>query len=406
MRNKQRKTARFLRLVSAVLIAGIVTAWTATGFKGCSVVQRVKYELSGAGVESWEQAAMEEGIVSSAEEYYYEHLPEELHEVYRELYVRIMRNEDSGDLFSSVSVDDFWKTYYSVLADHPEIFWIGSSAQVEESGLTGRVVSYDFEVTVPQEARASMREQIQAAADACIQQIAEDASDYEKIKAVYEYIIDTTEYDPVSPDSQNIQSALLYRRSVCAGYSKAFQYILNRMGLFCTYVTGTIKDGGDHGWNMVRIDEEYYYVDVTWGDPIFAGQVEHTDGGSMTNYNYLCCTEYDLFRTHVPGDLAELPECTSDAYNYYRMNGCYYETFDYDTIRAALMDSVWNGRSQIVMKFGSPEPYETAKYELFQNNMLKEPGEYLMEINGVSSWNYRYHTDDEFYLITIYWTGA
>ena len=87
------------------------------------------------------------------------------------------------------------------------------------------------------------------------------------------------------------------------------------------------------------------------------------------------------------------------------MNGCYYETFDYDTIRAALMDSVWNGRSQIVMKFGSPEPYETAKYELFQNNMLKEPGEYLMEINGVSSWNYRYHTDDEFYLITIYCFG-
>lgn len=392
-----RGTAVWRVLVCAILVVAMSAA-----LAGCSVVERVKYEVSGSGVEGWESAAIEAGVAPSVEEYYYDHLPEELHEAYREIYVRIMRGEDSGDMMASVTVDDFWKAYYAVLSDHPEIFWIGTKAQVEESGLTGKVVGYSFEITVPSEARASMREQLEAEADACIGQIAADASQYQKIKFVYEYLINTVEYDAISPDSQNIQSALLYKRSVCAGYSKAFQYILNRMGLFCTYITGTIAEGGDHGWNMVRIDGNYYYVDVTWGDPVFANQMENTENG-VINYNYLCCTEYDLFKTHVPGDSVVLPSCTSDDYNYYKLNGLYYETFDYDTVYNALMNSVWNGEASVVMKFGSSEAYETAKYELFENGMLNDPGEYLMDINGVSTWNYRYHTENNFYLITIYW---
>ena len=370
---------------------------------GCGLAERAVYGFSGEGVEHWENVAAENGITSKAEEYYYNNLPEGLHEIYREMYVHIMMNEDSGDIMSKVNADDFWKAYYAILADHPEIFWVGSSAQIKESGLTKEVVSYSFETTVPTEARASMKENLEAAADNCIMQISADATDYQKIKYVYEYLIDTVEYSSGSADSQNIQSALLYRASVCAGYSKAFQYILNRMGLFCTYVTGTIKDGGDHGWNMVRIGGNYYYVDVTWGDPVFANRMDHIDSGQTKNYNYLCCTEYDLFKTHVPSDAIPLPSCTSDDYNYYKLNGFYYEYYDYNTIYNALMQSVWNGNSSIVLKFGSQEAYDSAKYELFEGSLLDDPGAYLMQINGVTSWNYKYHTDDNFYLITIYW---
>lgn len=391
-------------LLRKVLLCCTLVAVSSLGgvcLTGCSIVERVKYEFSGSGVDTWENAAIEEGYLTSVEEYYYNHLPEQLQEPYREIYVRLMRGEDSGDMMSSIGVKDFWDTYYAVLADHPEIFWLGPSAQVEESGLTNTVVSYDFEVTVPQEARASMREQIEAAADECISQIPEGASDYEKIKFVYEYIIETTAYDSQMPDTQNIQSVFLYHTSVCAGYSKAFQYVLNRMGLFCTYITGTIKDGGEHGWNLVRIGDQYYYVDVTWGDPVFANGLK--EGTGVTNYNYLCCKSQDLFQTHVPGDAIPLPECTSDDFNYYKMNNCYYEEFDYDTIYQALMDSVWSEQDSIVMKFGTESAYLEAQYELFEADLLRDPGSYLMDLYGVDSWNYRYHTADQFWMITIYW---
>ena len=398
MHNSKRIRRWFLLPAAAGMLMAALFCLT-----GCGLAERAVYGFSGEGVEHWENVAAENGITSKAEEYYYNNLPEGLHEIYREMYVHIMMNEDSGDIMSKDNADDFWKAYYAVLADHPEIFWVGSSAQIKESGLTKEVVSYSFETTVPTEARASMKENLEAAADNCIMQISADATDYQKIKYVYEYLIDTVEYSSGSADSQNIQSALLYRASVCAGYSKAFQYILNRMGLFCTYVTGTIKDGGDHGWNMVRIGGNYYYVDVTWGDPVFANRMDHIDSGQTKNYNYLCCTEYDLFKTHVPSDAIPLPSCTSDDYNYYKLNGFYYEYYDYNTIYNALMQSVWNGNSSIVLKFGSQEAYDSAKYELFEGSLLDDPGAYLMQINGVTSWNYKYHTDDNFYLITIYW---
>lgn len=384
--------------VALAVLAGIFHL-----ISGWSLIERVRYEWRGAGVESWEQAAAEAGIESEVEEYHYEHLPEALHETYREIYVHLMRQEDSGPLYSEIDVDNFWKAYYGVLADHPEIFWVGSRAQIEESSFTGRVVNYKFETIVPVEERAEMKAQLEATANECIYGIPRDVSEYEKIKYVYEYVIDITDYNAQGEANQNIQSVLLYHNSVCAGYSKTFQYILNRMGIFCTYITGKIKNGGDHGWNMVRIGENYYYVDVTWGDPVFVNQVEGSED-LVKNYNYLCCTEQNLFKTHVPDGSVELPACTSDDYNYYKMNHEFYETFDYDTIHEKLMESVWNGESSIVMKFGSQEDYEQAKYELFEGKLLQDAGQYLMSIHGVTSWNYRYHTEDEFYLITVYWT--
>lgn len=395
---KHCRKGRIINMAAVVLVmTGIMSILT-----GCGAVERVKYEMSDAGVRGWEEEALEAGITSEAEEYYYMNLAEEFQETYREIYVHIMKNEDEGKLYSRIASDDFWNVYYAVLADHPEIFWLGPSAQIGELGLTGRVVSYDLETIIPKEARVSMQQQLEEAADACISQIDPGATDYQKIKYVYEYIIDTTDYDAGGADSQNIQSVLLYKKSVCAGYSKAFQYILNRMGMFCTYITGTIQDGGSHGWNLVRIDGNYYYVDVTWGDPVFVNRVEGSED-VVKNYNYLCCTEYDLFKTHVPDDWITLPQCTRDDYNYYRLNGQYYEVFDYDTIYSKLMESVWNGDASIEMKFGSSEAYEAAKREMVEGNLLNDAGQYLMEINGVRSWNYRYHADENFNLITLYW---
>ena len=77
--------------------------------------------------------------------------------------------------------------------------------------------------------------------------------------------------------------------------------------------------------------------------------------------------------------------------------------FDYDTVYQALMNSVWADQDYIVLKFGSDQGYQSAKYELFENGMLSDAGQYLMEVYGTQSWNYRYNTDDEFRLITIYW---
>ena len=336
------------------------------------------------------------------EEYYFNQLPSSFNETYRELYSRLSAGETQADLYAKTGTEDFFTAYYCVLYDHPELFWLDGHVEVMQNSLSGNVVSFSTGTDISPEEIGRIRGELEAAADKCIAQIPEGASDYQKIKSVYEYLIAAVDYDLNAPDNQNIQSALLQGRSVCAGYAKSFQYILHRMGLFCTYVTGTVEGKGDHAWNIVRIGDQYYNVDVTWGDPVFAGGVD-PGASKVMNYNYLCASDRELEKTHIPSTPVTMPSCTDESYNYYRMGGMYYETFDYDTINSVLMNSVWNGESSVTMKFAHREDYEQAVYELFSNHMIEEATAYLMEVNGTTSWSYSYNNDAEFNLITIYW---
>ena len=100
---------------------------------------------------------------------------------------------------------------------------------------------------------------------------------YEKIKYIYETLIRQVEYQEDSGQNQNIRSVFLEGKTVCMGYSKAAQYLLNRMGIFCTLVTGTVNGDrpSSHAWNLVKIGEEYYFMDVTWGNPGYLNPAEN-----------------------------------------------------------------------------------------------------------------------------------
>ena len=81
----------------------------------------------------------------------------------------------------------------------------------------------------------------------CLSGISENASDYEKILYDYEYIVNQVDYDDAAEDNQNICSVFIGKKSVCAGYSKAMQYLMEKQGLFCTYVTGEVTESFSDG---------------------------------------------------------------------------------------------------------------------------------------------------------------
>jgi len=212
------------------------------------------------------------------------------------------------------------------------------------------------------------------------------------------------EYDINAPDNQNICSVFIGKRSVCAGYARATQYLLETMGIFATYVPGSSMDE-DHAWNLVSCDGEYYYVDATWGDPVFTQQedVPELSQEDMINYDYLCCSDAQLFKTHTLSEAITMPECTSDKYNYYIMQGMYYEEYDPETFQDVLNQAISRKDKKVIFKFSSTELYEMAKDEIL-GDLIEEAAQYLMSIYDLSEVRYYYQEEAQLNKLVIFWS--
>lgn len=224
------------------------------------------------------------------------------------------------------------------------------------------------------------REEIAAAAEALLAGIAPDASDYDKVKYVYETLIRNTDYDLDAPDNQNIYSVFVRHFSVCQGYAKATQYLLNRLGVECTLVLGTVETGEGHAWNLVKVDGEYYYLDTTWGDvsyrtedmPVSEEASLEADGEiSMPeiNYDYLNVTTEELLRTHTIGGEVPMPLCTATAANYYVREGALFTAYDREQMEALFRKAIESGQKDITIKCA-----DAACYAEVLNELIEEQG--------------------------------
>lgn len=120
-------------------------------------------------------------------------------------------------------------------------------------------------------------EQMVPVIDSIIAGLEDDMSDLDKIIYLHDAIVEMTDYKVL--DSKTIFTAsgvFLERKAVCAGYAKAFNVLLRRIGLETSYVASASLN---HGWSYVKLDGEWYHVDSTWDDtrtPV-AGQVSRAN---------------------------------------------------------------------------------------------------------------------------------
>ena len=104
----------------------------------------------------------------------------------------------------------------------------------------------------------------------------DSATDLEKITAIHNYLVENISYDHVHADNPyhtlkvTAYAALVQHSCVCQGYSVAFYRLMLECGIDCRIVSGTAEydDGSTilHSWNIVKLGDVYYDIDVTWDD--------------------------------------------------------------------------------------------------------------------------------------------
>lgn len=94
-----------------------------------------------------------------------------------------------------------------------------------------------------------------------------NASPYDKVTAIYDYMCSNITYN-YDDDMLNhtAYAALINHSSVCQGYVTLFYRLALSLGVDCRVVSG-IGNGGPHGWNIVKLNGKYYNLDATWDAP-------------------------------------------------------------------------------------------------------------------------------------------
>ena len=160
-------------------------------------------------------------------------------------------------------------------------------------------------------------------------------SDYEKVRYVHDFIINSVDYDHnfieteiVDPNNHNAMGVLNTGRGVCEGIARLTQLLLEAAGVEAIYCEGKSKtpakskiDG--HAWNVVRIDGKYFYLDVS-------NDVCMTDKKVQKSHCYFCLSYDEIIRDRsftLDAEFRKL-QANYDEFSYFRRNGQIFSSVD------------------------------------------------------------------------------
>lgn len=99
-----------------------------------------------------------------------------------------------------------------------------------------------------------------------------EQSDCANELAIHDYLVTHINYDASLEASYNAYDALIKGKAICGGYAECFKTFMDLLGIENTTLSGTAGDA-QHIWNAVRLDGDWYQVDVTWDDPVNATSI-------------------------------------------------------------------------------------------------------------------------------------
>ncbi|WP_022765166.1 transglutaminase domain-containing protein [Butyrivibrio sp. XPD2006] len=193
---------------------------------------------------------------------YYHMLGEKEKKLYKQIYANANALTAEFRPVEECTPKQWIAAWDCVFYDHPELFWMDNT-KYYESDYNGSVikVGLKFYDEIPDVDKAKTR--FNSVANEILAGANGLETDYDKEKYIHDTLVNKITYMFNSMD-QSAFSSIPNDYTVCCGYAKAFQYLMQKLGVPTYFVIGW---GGEmHAWNIIKLDDEYYNVDVTWDD--------------------------------------------------------------------------------------------------------------------------------------------
>ncbi len=233
--------------------------------------------------------------------YAYSTLTSTQKKAYAKLFEAAAAHADKVDLSGlGVLSSEIDNIYWAFDYDNPQFFWLGNGYSYTIMG--NKVISLSIDYSRTKSEAAQLQSKFDAAAQKIIDKALQEDGLFERVKVIHDAIVDMTEYTISGPSYiSEADGPLIYGKALCEGYSKAFMYLCQSVGIQCICVAG-YGNNQAHMWNMLRLDGEWYNMDVTWDD------------GS--GYNYFCIPTSEITIDHKFNNTFTVPSATATKYSY------------------------------------------------------------------------------------------
>lgn len=194
---------------------------------------------------------------------YYAMLTPQMKELYCQIYANAQKQTDAFQPVVEVDTRQLSTVFEAVIGDHPELFFLetGYQCRYRKDGLVIEITLQYNDLTKRLD---GAKQEFEQAAERILQGARGLAAEKEKEAYVHDALVEGIAYEAKAKRNQSAYSALVDGETVCAGYARAFQYLMIQLGIPCYYCTG--YSGEEHAWNIILVDGCYRNVDVTWDD--------------------------------------------------------------------------------------------------------------------------------------------
>ncbi len=185
--------------------------------------------------------------------------------VYDQVYFNSLYLNSEFEPESTITKEQFAKIFESVRYDNPEIFWLDYVCDYfhNEKGIVSKIrLHFNDTAENLEESKNIFRKNTQS-----VLEHAKNLDDnLSKMKFIHDILTNFNDYEGQEAMDQSSYSAIVTGKSVCAGYSAAFQYYMQKLGIPSAVIVGVTDQ--PHSWNLVELEDAFYEIDITWDDPV------------------------------------------------------------------------------------------------------------------------------------------
>lgn len=299
--------------------------------------------------------------------YSYTQLDEKGKYIYDKIIEAISENKSRIDFDSSypVTADDYCAAYQLLYNDENAIYYIDTNMQYAVNSSTKNIASANLYYKYSANEINRMQKAVDAEADKLIDKITPSMTEYDIVKYFYDYLAENVVYDENAENCRSIYGVFVDKKAICSGYSKAFSYLCDKVGISTILVTGD-ADGIPHMWNMVKIGGEWYHIDVTYA-------VTDSNLGKYVRYDYFCVGDDVVAARDIYEQDYQYPKATAERCNYYVKNGLMADSWNEaeTMLTNRIIEAAKNKELVAQIRCSSRELYFEAIYNLFDRTQAK-----------------------------------